>query len=167
MNQDLHQQAAGLIDRMHVEGISSAEQDWLADHLERCSACSERARLTKEAIGSIRAGGVQIDASLVNMAKARVRLRATELRQREERLRPLWLACVFSWLTVVLTTPYFWRAFEWIGQILRLPDLVWQTGFVVWWSLPAAAAAIVLGWWEWRTRLSNGRGEHSDLLEGR
>jgi len=166
MSRDAHERAGRSIDRMHIEGLSGAERQWLDAHLESCGACAERARLTAEALASLRAVAVPVNPAIVNLAKARARMRAAELRQRDERLRPLWIACVFSWVMMLLTTPYFWSAFAWMGRAMRLPVPVWQAGFLLWWSLPATAAAIVLLWLEWRGRLFNGRGEGAGWLEG-
>jgi hypothetical protein len=166
MSRDAHERAGRLIDRMHIEGLAGSERQWLDAHLESCGACAERARLTAEALASLRTVAVPVNPAIVGMAKARARMRAAELRQRDERRRPLWIACVFSWVMMLLTTPYFWSAFEWMGQAMRLPAPVWQAGFLLWWSLPATVAAIALLWVEWRGRLFNGRGEGAGWLEG-
>ena len=166
MSRNTHERAERLIDRRHIEGLSPAERQWLDAHLEGCGACAERAHLTTEAIASLRAVAVPVNPAIVNLAKARARMRAAELRRRDERLRPLWITCAFSCLMMLLTTPYFWRAFEWMGQAMRLPAPVWQAGFLLWWSVPAAVAAIALLWLERSGRLFNGRGEGAGTLEG-
>lgn len=166
MSQNAHERAGRLSDRRQIEGLSGAERQWLDAHLESCGACAERARLTAQAIASLRAVAVTVNPAIVGMAKARARMRAAELRQRDERLRPLWITCVFSFLMMLLTTPYFWGAFQWVGQTMGLPAPVWQAGFLLWWSLPATVTAIALVWLEWRGRLFNGRGEGAGSLEG-
>jgi len=166
MSRDAHEGAGRLIDRRHIEGLSPVERQWLDAHLESCGACAERARLTMEALASLRAVAVLVNPAVVGMAKARARMRAAELRQRDERLRPLWIACVFSCLMLLLTTPYFWSAFEWMGRAMRLPAPVWQAGFLLWWSLPATVAAIALLWLERSGGLFNGRHESAGPLEG-
>lgn len=166
MSRDTHERVGRLINRRHIEGLSPAERQWLDAHLESCGVCAERAHLTTEAIASLRAVAVPVNPAVVSMAKARARMRAVELRRRDERLRPLWIACVFSCLIMLLTTPYFWRAFEWMGQAMRLPALVWQAGFLLWWSVPATVAAIALLWLERSGGLFNGRREGAGWLEG-
>jgi hypothetical protein len=37
-----------------------------------------------------------------------------------------------------------WRACEWIGYEARLPDIVWQAGFALWWLAPVAAVGAFL-----------------------
>jgi hypothetical protein len=166
MSRDAHQRAGQLIDRRHIESLSPAERQWLDAHLASCGACAQRARLTTVAIASLRAVVVPVNLAVVSMAKARARMRAAELRRRDERLRPLWIVCVFSWVMMLLTTPYFWSAFEWVGQAMRLPAPVWQAGFLLWWSVPATVAAIALLWLERSGGLFNGRREGAGWLEG-
>jgi hypothetical protein len=74
----------------------------------------------------------------------RVQLRAQELREREPKRRLLWIMCAMSWALGIATAPYVWRAFEWTGERLSLPRLVWEMGFGLWWTIPALIAAAVV-----------------------
>jgi len=44
----------------------------------------------------------------------------------------------------IATAPYVWRAFEWAGERLGVPRLVWEMGFGLWWTIPALIAAAVV-----------------------
>jgi hypothetical protein len=49
-----------------------------------------------------------------------------------------------SWALGIVTAPYVWRAFEWVGERIGLPRLVWEMGFGLWWTIPAVVAAVVV-----------------------
>jgi hypothetical protein len=49
-----------------------------------------------------------------------------------------------SWALGVASAPYVWQAFEWLGQRLGAPKLVWEIGFGLWWTIPAVVAAVVI-----------------------
>jgi hypothetical protein len=57
----------------------------------------------------------------------------------------LWVITAASWLLGVLSAPLVWRVFVWAGSEMKLPKLVLEMGFVLWWTVPALiAVAIVL-----------------------
>jgi hypothetical protein len=68
-------------------------------------------------------------------------MRAQELQTERGRFTPLWIATAISSAWMILTAPYVWRAFEWFGQIVHIPDAVLETGFLMWWFLPATILA--------------------------
>ncbi len=144
MNQDLHERAERLIAQGRVEGIPAAERQWLEAHLEGCSRCQEFASATERALRLLRSVPVQVDRSLVQATRLRVYLRALELRDERSRLRGLWASCALSWLLGVVTAPLLWRAFAWAGHRMSLPDLIWQTGFALWWAVPTLAGVAIL-----------------------
>ncbi len=144
MNQDIHDRAEKLIAQARVEGISRAESEWLEAHLADCERCAERAAAAGRAIEALRLVSIPIDPAVVKAARLRVQLRALELGDERNRMRGLWLSCALSWVLGVATAPLVWRGFEWAGQRLGTPDLVWQAGFVFWWALTIAAAAAIL-----------------------
>jgi predicted anti-sigma-YlaC factor YlaD len=144
MSEDLHARALQLVAKARVEGISQLERDWLTSHLQNCEFCSELARQTDRALRSLRTVAIPLPADLASRTQFRVRLRAQELREREPKRRALWLACAVSWAFGILSAPYVWRLFEWLGQQTGAPKIVWEIGFGLWWAVPAAVAAIVL-----------------------
>jgi hypothetical protein len=75
-----------------------------------------------------------------------VRRRAEEMRVERARALPLWVAVTVSAAWILLTTPYVWAAFAWLGRAARVPDPVWQGGFVMWWFLPGTVLAAIMAW---------------------
>lgn len=144
MSDDLHAASARLILKEHVEGISAQEREWLSQHLEQCVDCAQLARRTAGALRSLRAVSIPLPAGLAGRAQLRVYWRAEELQERRRDAWAMWVLCGIAWLLGILTAPLVWRGFEWAGGLAGLPSLVWQAGFVMWWTVPALVAPIVL-----------------------
>jgi hypothetical protein len=144
MNENLHARAEELIAQERIEGISQAERDWLASHLRECPACAQVAQQTNNALCTLRAMPIPLPRGLAARTQFRVQLRAQEMREREPKRRVLWIMCAMSWGLGIATAPYVWRAFEWTGQHLGVPKLVWEMGFGLWWTIPALIAAAVV-----------------------
>ena len=143
MSQDTHVRAEQLIAQERIEGISSADQQWLRRHLSECSACTARVSTTEQAIRSLRGLSIALPPSLASRTQFRVRMRAEQLRS-EPRWRMVWTACGISWAFGAATAPYVWRGLEWAGHRLGFPNIVWELGFGLWWALPAAVVAVIL-----------------------
>jgi len=140
-----HARAESLIAKERVEGISAAEQEWLAAHLRECAQCSASVEATQQALRSLLSLHVTAPRGLAARTQFRVRLRAQEMRSiRQPRWRLVYLMCGASWVGGAATAPYVWRGLEWVGHWAGLPDLVWKMGFGVWWALPAIVAATIL-----------------------
>ncbi len=144
MTGEPHAAAERLILQEQVEGISAEEREWLDSHLEQCGDCTRVAQRTSGALRSLRSVSVPLPAGLAERAQLRVYLRAEEARERTREAWTMWVVCGIAWVLGILTAPLIWRGFEWAGGLAGLPSLVWQTGFVVWWTAPALVAAIVL-----------------------
>jgi hypothetical protein len=144
MNESIHERAGRLIAESWVEGISPADHEWLNGHLDECAPCAALAEATDRAVRSLRSVSVRVDPGLVNRTRLSVFLRACELRQRRVQMLPLWISCALSWVLGAVSAPYVWRGFEWVGRRVGVPDLMWQTAFVLWWTLPALAAVAIV-----------------------
>src|SRR5271170_8386448 len=144
MSDSLHARAEKLIAQEHVEGISQPERDWLSAHLRECAACVQVAQQTSNALRTLRSAPIPLPRGLVGRTQFRVQLRAQEMREREPKRRLLWIMCATSWALGIATAPYVWRAFEWAGDRMGLPRLVWEMGFGLWWTIPAVVAAVVV-----------------------
>ena len=144
MNQGRHARAEQLIAQERVEGISQAEREWLAAHLQECAPCTDLARQTDQALRSMRAAAIPFPSGLASRTQFRVRLRAQELREREPKRGALWLTCAVSWIFGVASAPYVWSLFQWFGQHTGAPKLVWELAFGLWWTLPALFVVAVL-----------------------
>jgi hypothetical protein len=144
MNKNLHDRAEKLIAEERIEGISQSERDWLAAHLRECPVCAQVAQQTTAALRALRGLPVRLPPGLAERTQFRVHLRAQEMREREPKRRLLWIMCAMSWALGIATAPYVWRAFEWAGERLGTPRLVWEMGFGLWWTIPAVIAAAVV-----------------------
>jgi hypothetical protein len=144
MNENLHARAEKLIAQERIEGISQAERDWLSAHLRECAACAQVAQQTSAALGALRGMPIPLPRGLAARTQFRVQLRAQEMREREPKRRLLWIMCAMSWALGIATAPYIWRAFEWAGERLGVPRLVWEMGFGLWWTIPPLVAAAVV-----------------------
>lgn len=144
MNENLHARAEKLIAQERIEGISQSERDWLAAHLRECAACAQVAQQTIDALRVLRGLPIPLPRGLAARTQFRVQLRAQEMREREPQRRLLWIMCAMSWALGIATAPYVWHAFEWVGDRMGLPRLLWEMGFGLWWTIPAVVAAVVV-----------------------
>ena len=146
MKAELHERARRLIDARQVEGISSAEGEWLEAHLAECAECGARARSTEHALQFLGALAVKVDPAVVAATQARVQLRARQLREKQARMRSLWAACGLSWLFGALTAPLLWEAIAWLGRRFDLSQAVWVVTFAICWAAPATVVGGVIAW---------------------
>ncbi|HYL64492.1 MAG TPA: hypothetical protein VE077_17900 [Candidatus Methylomirabilis sp.] len=145
MSNEHHVRAEKLITQDRIEGISQKERDWLEAHLRECARCSQTALQTSNALKALRGIAVPLPKGLADRTKFRVQLRARQLREREPRRAWLWIVCAMSWAFGIVSAPYVWQVFEWIGRYTGAPKLVLEFGFGLWWTIPAVVAgAIVL-----------------------
>ncbi len=144
MRDDIHERAQKLIATSRGNGMAMADQTWLQRHLDECPACAQYAEEIEGVVRALRSVSVMPSPGLVHVTKMNVRLRARELAEQQARLRPLWIACTLAILLTVVTTPYLWWGFEWMGRALGLPDMLWQTSFLVSWALPATLATALV-----------------------
>ncbi len=144
MNTDLHERARMLIALSGPEGISAAEQVWLAAHLDACASCRQFAENLRETLRALRAISVTAGGSLVSVTQRRVRQRALELQRQQERLWVICVCCVAVTLGTAFTTAVLWGGLAWMGQQARLPGPVWQIGLVALGLMPAIVAGILL-----------------------
>jgi len=151
MSAGIHDRALQLIAQERVEGISPAEREWLAAHLQDCAHCAELARQTDQALRSMRTAAIPLPRGLASRTQFRVRLRAEELREHGLGRQLLWTIAGVSWALGIASAPWVWRAFEWVGHRTGAPKLIWEVGFVMWWAVPALlATGVVLAIWNGR-----------------
>ena len=143
MTQGSHQEIRRLI-ATSAEDLSEAQQALLHAHLQDCGSCRDYAAATAEIVRALRGIPVAADSRLVLNTQARVRARAFALRQRQQWLTLVALACPFVGLSAAITTPLAWRAFDWIGTFAGLPRLLWRVGFAFYWVVPALLVSVVL-----------------------
>lgn len=144
MNENPHARAQQFIAQERIEGLSQSEREWFAAHLRECAACAQIAQQTNDALRAFRGIPVPLPRGLAERAQFRVQLRAQELREREPKRRILWIMCAMSWALGIASAPYVWQAFEWLGDRMGVPKLLWEMGFGLWWMIPALVAAAVV-----------------------
>jgi hypothetical protein len=145
MNGDVHDRAVRLMAERRVGALSRENEQRLAAHLAECANCSAEDARVEEALSALRAMQISVPRNLSARTQLRVRLRAEELREHGPASRLVWAVAVMSWVFGLATAPFVWRGFAWLGGELHLPKLVWATGVVLWWVVPAlVATGIVL-----------------------
>lgn len=164
---DVHQRAQESIAAALVEGLPASEQAWLDEHLEECAACAQFAAATRRAVEGLRWVAVNASPALVETTQQRVRLRTRELAERQERWLPLAVSCGLAALLSLVTLPYLWQGFAWMGEQWRLPALAWQAGFVSAWFLPTSLTAVALWMRSRATNGNHGTMHWSPALRGR
>ncbi len=156
MNRGLHEQARELI-AAGAHDLSDEQQTWLRSHLHECALCRDYAEVAALVVSALRSQPLAAAPALVEGTRMRVRSRALELRQQQERIWFVCLSCLFVALSTAITTPLFWRAFEWMGLWAGVSSWVWQASFTVLWIAPALIVSGVL--LAHGTHLSNNRDE--------
>ena len=142
MRTDDHAAARELLDRETVEGLSAADRERLAKHLEGCEDCAAHASATGRALRALRSVPVDVPPGLAGRAKMRVYLRSRDLRQPEHSWA-LWVSFALSWALGIGTAPLVWRALEWAGRSVGVPSFWLRLGFGMWWAVPAMVAAAI------------------------
>jgi len=158
-----HVRAQQLFAQSLVDGLASADQEWLAAHLRECDSCSRESASTRELLSALRAVPVAVPRDLAARTQMRVRLRAQQVAQASESNFLLWVVTGASWLLGVFSAPLVWRGFTWVGVQLNLPKPVLELGFVLWWAIPALIAVPVVI----HQRTLNGIGARSSSSEAR
>src|SRR5579864_4121747 len=143
MTQDSHQEIRKLI-ATSADNLSEAQQALLQAHLQDCGSCRDYAAATAEIMRALRGIPVAADRRLVLNTQARVRARAFALRQRQQWLRLVALACPLVGLSAAITTPLVWRAFQWMGTYAGLSRPLWQVGFALYCMAPPLLVSVLL-----------------------
>jgi predicted anti-sigma-YlaC factor YlaD len=143
MTRDAHQQAREVI-ACGTHKVTDLQQDWLRAHLHGCESCRDYAQAAEQFVRSLRSVPFAADRALVRTTQLRVGLHAQRLRQQQERLRLVGMACILVGLSTAITTPFLWRGWQWLGEWARVPNPVWQVGFIVFSISPALATGLLL-----------------------
>jgi predicted anti-sigma-YlaC factor YlaD len=143
MTQSSHQEIRRLI-ATSADDLSEAQQAMLHAHLQDCGLCRDYAAATAEIVRVLHGVPLAADPRLVRKTQASVRAHAIALRQRQQWLSLVALACPLVALSAAITTPLVWRAFQWMGTYAGLPRTLWQVGFTFYWVAPALLVSILL-----------------------
>jgi predicted anti-sigma-YlaC factor YlaD len=143
MKRDVHEQARELI-ACSVNDANDESTSWLRQHLQDCDSCREFAESLSHLSSALHSIVFAADARLVRLTQLKVRARAEQLRQQQERMRLVGLSCLLLAISGATTTPLLWNGFHWIGELTQAPGPVWQLGFAVFWIAPAIVISVVL-----------------------
>ncbi len=143
MTQSSHDEVQRLI-ATSASDLSEAQRALIQGHLQDCGPCRDYAAATAEIVRALRGVPLAADPRLVRNTQARVRARALALRQRQQWLTLVALACPFVGLSAAITTPLVWRAFQWMGTYAGLSRPLWQVGFAFYWMVPALLVSVLL-----------------------
>jgi predicted anti-sigma-YlaC factor YlaD len=139
-----HERARELIAQAGAEDPANGQQTWLRAHLQECVACRDYAEAAGRVVRALRSQPLAADSALVRATQMRMRSRALELREQQERLWFVGLACLFVGISSAITTPLSWRAFAWMGEWTGVATWVWQAGFTFFWIAPALVVSLLL-----------------------
>jgi hypothetical protein len=144
----IHERARALLNRSVVEEITLEERTWLHLHVDGCTPCSAHRVALLETINGVHGelGTVSASAALVRKTQSAVRIRAAELQRNEERMGPLWIACMLAGLWALLSIPLIWEGTQWLAGHTSVSMFVWQTAAVFAWLMPAGLS-VALGVW--------------------
>ena len=126
------------------EDLPDAQQTWLRGHLQDCADCRDYREAASQVVRGLRSQPLAADSAMVQATQMRVRARGIELRQQQERMWLVCLSCLFVGMSAAITTPLFWRAFEWMGEWASVSNSVWQMGFALFWTVPALVVSAIL-----------------------
>ncbi len=140
MSENLHIRAQQLFTQSLVEGLAASDQAWLEQHLRECAACSAEAASTRDLLSALRSVPLNMPSDLAARTQMRVRLRAQQAAQDSNGSVLLWIITGASWLLGVVSAPFVWRIFAWVGSYLNLPKPVQEVAFVLWWTVPPLIA---------------------------
>jgi len=144
MNGTEHGRAIDLLTLRDIEGIADADAQWLEVHLQECEECAGFDRAMSGAAHAVRSVTVMASASLVDATRARVHLRAEQLREQQSRMALIAVSFCLGVLTSTLTAWLWWKSGAWIAQKLGLPSGIVEPGVLLFWLLPAVAVALVV-----------------------
>jgi hypothetical protein len=144
----MHERARALLNRSVVEEISAEERSWLDFHVDGCTPCSAHRVALLETINGVHTelGSVSATAALVRKTQSAVRIRAAELHRHDERMGPLWIACMLAGLWALLSIPLIWEGTQWLAGHTSVSIFVWQTAAIFAWLMPAGLS-VALGVW--------------------
>ena len=144
MTRDEHDDARELIALSGTEDLSNSRQIWLDTHVRQCAACRDYAEAAGRVVRALHSLPLSADSRLLRATQMRVRFHATRLRETQERMWLVSIACVGVGFSAALSAPLLWQLFAWIGVWSGISGAVWQAGFIFFWVAPALVLGVFL-----------------------
>jgi hypothetical protein len=139
-----HERALDLITRRGVEDVAAADATWLDLHLAACAECAEYAALTNSAGRLLRAVAITASPALVSATQARVRARATYLREQRSRMVLIAISFCIGAMSSALSAWLWWRFGGWVARHMGLSAAIVEPGILLFLLLPAIVIAGLL-----------------------
>jgi len=127
-----------------IEGIADADAQWLEMHLQECAECASFDSAVSSAAHAVRSVAVMASASLVESTRARVQVRAQQLREQQARTMLIAVSFCLGVLTSTLTAWVWWEVGGWVADKLGLPSGIVEPGVLLFWLLPAIVIAVLM-----------------------
>ena len=147
MNGNEHDRAVDLVMLRDLEGMADADARWLEIHLQECEECAGFDRALSGAAHTVRAVTVMASAALVDSTRARVRVRAQQLREQQARTMLIAVSFCLGVVTSTLTAWVWWECGGWVADRLGLPSGIVGPGVLLFWLLPAIVIAVLMVTW--------------------
>ena len=144
MNGNEHDRAVDLVMLRDLEGMADADARWLEIHLQECEECAGFDRALRAAAHAVRAVTVMASTALVESTRARVRVRAQQLRERQARTMLIAVSFCLGVVTSTLTAWVWWECGGWVADRLGLPSGIVGPGVLLFWLLPAIVIAVLM-----------------------
>ena len=144
MNGNKHDRAVDLLMLRDLEGMADADARWLEIHLQECEECAGFDRALSGAAHTVRAVSVMASAALVDSTRARVRVRAQQLREQQARTMMIAVSFCLGVVTSTLTAWVWWECGGWVADRLGLPSGIVGPGVLLFWLLPAIVIAVLM-----------------------
>src|SRR6059058_4867216 len=129
MSVENHERARSLLRAIRIEGIAEKDRAWLDEHLAVCESCAHEASRLAASIASLKTLNVTAPSDLVRRTVLAIERRTEQRRLAHEPTIFLLLAAGGATVWAILTTPYVWAAFEWVGRFVHVRDVVWELAF--------------------------------------
>lgn len=139
-----HERARDLVFRERVEGLASADRQWLAAHLDACADCGSLATGLDSALRGLSFSPLAAPASLVSRTQLRVAERAAELRRAQQTLLPLRIVVALVTGVALFNVPLLWEGGQWIAERLEWSLYTSAAAFLLVWVAPAVVISIFL-----------------------
>ena len=139
-----HERAIDIITLRGEAYISASDQAWLESHLSQCPECTEYASLFQSTGQLLRATAITANPALVAVTQARVRARATQLREHHARVFLVAVSFCIGVLSSTVSAWLWWKFGGWVAERVGMPASYVAPGILVFWLLPAIVIAVLM-----------------------
>lgn len=139
-----HERALDLITRRGVEDVAAADAAWLESHLATCAQCAEYAALANSTGQLLRSVAITASPALVATTQARLRARATYLREQRSRMVLIAISFCIGAMSSALSAWLWWRFGGWVARHAGLSAAIVEPGILLFLVLPAIVIAGLL-----------------------